>query len=116
MPGGIAFYMGERFPQWKGNLFVGGQGARKLHRLTLECNRVVADETLMSGQVRVRDVMSGEDGYLYFALNNPEPAASGNYRLVPVAADPMKLQSKPVLTMTMAQESHLKFPTSQHGV
>jgi glucose/arabinose dehydrogenase len=103
-PGGIAFYMGERYPQWKGNLFVGGQGARELHRLTLEGNQVVADETVMSGQGRVRDVVSGADGYLYVVLNNPEPAASGIYRLVPVAADPMKLIPKPVLTMALAQK------------
>ncbi|WP_206606368.1 PQQ-dependent sugar dehydrogenase [Steroidobacter cummioxidans] len=82
-PGGIAFYMGDKFPNWKGNLFVGGQGARELHRLTLDGTTVTSDETVMSGQGRVRDVASGPDGYLYVLLNNPEPAASGIYRLVP---------------------------------
>lgn len=82
-PGGIAFYMGDRFPRWKGSLFVGGQGARELHRLTLDGTTVTSDETVMSGQGRVRDVASGPDGYLYVLLNNPEPASSGIYRLVP---------------------------------
>jgi glucose/arabinose dehydrogenase/uncharacterized protein GlcG (DUF336 family) len=103
-PGGIAFYTGSRFPQWKGNLFVGGQGARELHRLTLDGNRVVGDETVMSGQGRVRDVVNGADGNLYLVLNNPEPAASGIYRVVPVAADPFKLQSRPALTLALAQK------------
>lgn len=82
-PGGIAFYVGDRFPKWKGSLFVGGQGARELHRLTLDGDTVISDETVMSGQGRVRDVASGPDGYLYVILNNPEPASSGIYRLVP---------------------------------
>ena len=82
-PGGIAFYPGGEFPRWKGNLFVGGQGARELHRLTLDGDRVIADETVMTGQGRVRDVLSSRGG-LYVVLNNPEPAASGVYRLVPV--------------------------------
>ena len=82
-PGGMSFYMGDRFPNWKGSLFVGGQGARELHRLTLDGNTVTSDETVMSGQGRVRDVAGGPDGYLYVILNNPEPASSGIYRLVP---------------------------------
>ena len=85
-PGGIAFYMGDKFPQWKGSLFVGGQGARELHRLTLDGNTVTADETVMAGQGRVRDVVGGPDGYLYVLLNNPEPVSSGIYRLVPAPA------------------------------
>ena len=82
-PGGIAFYTGERFPGWKGNLFVGGQGARELHRLTLDGNSVVSDETVMAGQGRVRDVANGPDGFLYVVLNDPEPATSSIHRLIP---------------------------------
>lgn len=87
-PGGIAFYFGDKFSRWKGNLFVGGMGARELHRLTLEGNEVVGDEVVMTGQGRVRDVLSGADGYPYVVLNNPEPAASGIYRLVPIQQTP----------------------------
>lgn len=82
-PGGIAFYTGDAFPAWKGSLFVGGQGARELHRLSLRGHVVTADETVMSGQGRVRDVANGPDGHPYVILNNPEPASSGIYRLIP---------------------------------
>jgi glucose/arabinose dehydrogenase len=103
-PGGIAFYLGDRFPRWKGNLFVAGQGARELHRLTMEGDKVVGDEVVMTGQGRVRDVLAGPDGNIYVVLNNPEPAASGIYRLAPVAEDPLKLKTRPVLTMALAQK------------
>lgn len=89
-PGGIAFYEGDQFPNWKGSLFVGGMGARELHRLTLEGSRVVGDETVMSGQGRVRDVVSADDGHLYVLLNNPDPASSGIYRLVPAQRSSFK--------------------------
>jgi len=83
-PGGIAFYTGDRFPGWKGSLFVGAMGARELHRLTLRGDSIIADETVLSGQGRVRDVANGPDGYLYVLLNNPEASTSGIYRLEPV--------------------------------
>lgn len=90
-PGGIAFYTGSTFPRWKGSLFVAGQGARELHRLTLDGDTVRADETVMSGQGRVRDVSNGPDGHLYVILNNPEPSSSGIHRLVPA---PMRALQK----------------------
>jgi glucose/arabinose dehydrogenase len=94
-PGGIAFYTGDTFPGWKGSLFVGGQGARELHRLSLDGNVVTADETLMSGQGRVRDVASGPDGHPYVILNNPEPASSGIYRLIPAPSSAANNQRDP---------------------
>ena len=38
---GAMFYTGDRFPQWKGNLFVGGMVGQQLARLTLQGQRVV---------------------------------------------------------------------------
>jgi glucose/arabinose dehydrogenase len=70
---------------------VAGQGARELHRLTLDGDTVKADETVMSGQGRVRDVSNGPDGHLYVILNNPEPSSSGIHRLVPA---PMRALQK----------------------
>ena len=36
---GAMFYTGDRFPQWRGNLFVGGMAGERLVRLTLERSR-----------------------------------------------------------------------------
>ncbi|OQX42421.1 MAG: glucose dehydrogenase, partial [Candidatus Sedimenticola endophacoides] len=65
-PSGMAFYQGERFPQWRGDLFVGSLKFQLLVRLELEGDRVVAEERLLQGVLgRIRDVREGPDGYLY---------------------------------------------------
>jgi glucose/arabinose dehydrogenase len=65
-PSGMAFYTGNRFPQWRGNLFVGALIDRSLVRLELDGERVVREERLMRDAIgRIRDVRSGPDGYVY---------------------------------------------------
>lgn len=63
---GMAFYNATRFPAWRHSLFIGALAHRSLLRLTLEGDKVVAEETLLAdrGQ-RIRDVRVGPDGYLY---------------------------------------------------
>jgi glucose/arabinose dehydrogenase len=65
-PSGLMFYTGDRFPEWKGNLFVGSLASRALIRLVLERDRVVAEERLLADRnQRVRDVRQGPDGAIY---------------------------------------------------
>ena len=65
-PSGMAFYTGEKFPRWKGDLFVGALKDRMLVRLRIEGERVVKEERLLQGVLgRIRDVRSGPDGLLY---------------------------------------------------
>jgi glucose/arabinose dehydrogenase len=65
-PSGMAFYDGDRFPRWRGSLFVGALVDRSLVRLELDGERVVREERLLQGTLgRIRDVRSGPDGYLY---------------------------------------------------
>ena len=70
-PGGMAFYTGDLFPEWQGNLFIGAMAGQALVRLVLDGDRVVAEERLLSdiGQ-RIRDVRSGPDGALYIFAGN----------------------------------------------
>jgi glucose/arabinose dehydrogenase len=71
-PSGMAFYEGERFPRWRGNLFVGALVDRSLVRLELDGERVVREERLLQGSLgRIRDVRSGPDGYLYLLTDAP---------------------------------------------
>ena len=65
-PSGMAFYDGDKFPEWQGDLFVGALAHLHLRRLELEGDRVVDQEVLLKdfGE-RIRDVRSGPDGYLY---------------------------------------------------
>jgi glucose/arabinose dehydrogenase len=72
-PAGMTFYTGDKFPAWRGNLFVGALKFRLLARLTMEGNRVVAEERLLQdlGE-RIRDVMQGPDGYLYLLTDDDD--------------------------------------------
>jgi glucose/arabinose dehydrogenase len=65
-PSGMAFYTGERFPKWRGNLFVGALKDQMLVRLVLDGEKVVKEERLMRGALgRIRDVRNGPDGFIY---------------------------------------------------
>lgn len=65
-PSGMAFYTGDSFPQWKGNLFVGGLRAGALVRLELDGAKVTHEERLLKElDMRIRDVTQGPDGALY---------------------------------------------------
>ena len=65
-PSGMAFYTGDLFPQWRGNLFIGAMAGRHLVRLVLDGERVVAEEKLLEElDARIREVRQGPDGALY---------------------------------------------------
>lgn len=63
-PSGMAFYSGDLFPQWKGNLFVGALKFQMLVRLVLDGTKVVHEERIDLGR-RIRDVRQGPDGHLW---------------------------------------------------
>jgi glucose/arabinose dehydrogenase len=70
-PSGMAFYTGERFPKWKGNLFIGALKFQMLVRLQLDGERVVHEERLLQGVLgRIRDVRQGPDGLLYLLIDS----------------------------------------------
>ena len=69
-PSGITFYNGDAFPAWKGNLFVGAMGQKRLVRLVLQNGKVVAEEHLLVDRnQRIRDVRQGPDGALYMVTD-----------------------------------------------
>jgi glucose/arabinose dehydrogenase len=72
-PSGMAFYTGDRFPRWKGDLFVGALKDQMLVRLKLDGEKVVREERLLKGVLgRIRDVRAGPDGFIYLATDeNP---------------------------------------------
>ena len=64
-PSGGNFYNGDAFPAWRGNLFLAALRPPGLVRLTMEGDRVVAEERLLWGRTRFRQVLPGPDGLLY---------------------------------------------------
>jgi glucose/arabinose dehydrogenase len=89
-PSGASFFRGQRIPGFAGNLFVGTLRGTHLLRLRTDGRRVVSQERLLEGRFgRIRDVISGPDGYLYFCTNNRDGRGS------PVAADDRILRIVP---------------------
>ncbi len=72
-PSGMAFYTGDRFPRWKGDLFVGALRDEMLVRLRLDGEKVVREERLLKGELgRIRDVRAAPDGYLYLLTDESD--------------------------------------------
>ena len=56
----------DRFPSWRGSLFIGALAGEHLARLTLDGERVVAEERLLvERKERIRDVRQGPDRFIY---------------------------------------------------
>jgi aldose sugar dehydrogenase len=81
-PSGLTFYSGERFPAWKGNLFIGSSRRGEVPR-TGGLERVVFSdkledvrrETLLTDlHQRIRDVRQGADGLLYVITDEDDGA------------------------------------------
>lgn len=71
-PSGMAFYTGEKFPRWRGDLFVGALRDQMLVRLRLDGEKVIAEERLLKNSLgRIRDVRNGPDGLLYLLSDEP---------------------------------------------
>ncbi len=80
---GLLIYTGSQFPEWQGNVFVGGLAGEQIARLTMEGQRVVGEETLLRGRVRVRDIREGPDGFIYVAIDHRRGGTTPILRLEP---------------------------------
>jgi aldose sugar dehydrogenase len=63
-PSGLMIYQGDRFPEWRGNLFAGGLLGQEIRRIILDGDDVAEQETIPIAQ-RVRTVAEAPDGYIY---------------------------------------------------
>ena len=72
-PSGMAFLTSDRYPGWKGSLFVGALRGQSLLRLGLDGRRVTSEERLLTTRFeRIRDVRQGPDGWLYLLTDNAD--------------------------------------------
>jgi glucose/arabinose dehydrogenase len=93
-PSGAAFYRGSAFPAFQNNFFFATLRGLHLHRLRLDPanpRRIAAEERLVENVYgRIRDVVSGPDGFLYISTSNRDG------RNTPTAADDQILRLVPV--------------------
>jgi glucose/arabinose dehydrogenase len=74
---GLTFYTGERFPGWRGHMFVGGLSHMliQLVRLRGTSPRFAERESMLAAlRQRVRDIREGPDGLLYVATDGDADA------------------------------------------
>jgi glucose/arabinose dehydrogenase len=97
-PSGATFYRGALFPAFQNNFFFATLRGMHLHRLRLDAaspRRVAAEERLLENVYgRIRDVVNGPDGLLYFSTSNRDG------RNTPTAADDQILRLVPVNVTT----------------
>ena len=87
-PAGIAF-AGRRYPGWANQLLIAALAGQQLRRVEIAGTRVASQEVVFNQFGRVRDVVTGPDGYLYVAINLPgkrlsDTTAGVIVRLLPV--------------------------------
>ena len=84
-PTGMMFYTGDRFPEWNGNLFVGGLATQQLHRVEFRPDGTDVRENLFSDIGEwLRDVRQGPDGLIYFSSYSHPDAAGQIRRIEPI--------------------------------
>lgn len=69
-PSSLVIYTGDKFPAWKGHLFIGALSGQQLLRVAFNqpLPQTERRESLLTQlDVRFRDVRQGPDGYLYIA-------------------------------------------------
>jgi glucose/arabinose dehydrogenase len=70
-PAGLMFYTGNRFPRWRGDVFMGALAGTALWRVTLAGNADTGRERLFANLgERIRDVRQGRDGLLYLLADS----------------------------------------------
>lgn len=73
-PGGMSFYDGAMFPDWQGDLLIGGMQAGALVRLELDGGRVTGEARHLQGIGRVRDVDIAADGAVMLLMDQSNGA------------------------------------------
>jgi len=80
-PAGMAFYTGDAFEKWQGDLFTAALAGMTLQRMDIVGDRIIGIEDLLTDlEQRFRDVRTGPDGFVYVLTDDIEGQV---LRLVP---------------------------------
>ncbi|MCC7042867.1 MAG: PQQ-dependent sugar dehydrogenase [Acidobacteria bacterium] len=82
---GLMIYHGDKFPNWKGNIFMGGMnGNQSLARLVMNGTRVASEDKMLGTSLRVRDVRANAAGDIFLVLDDRGGAKTSVVRFEPV--------------------------------
>jgi glucose/arabinose dehydrogenase len=82
---GLMIYTGDQFPEWKGNLFIGGMAGQLVGRLRLQGQIVMEREDLVPRMGRIRDIRQGPDGFIYLVTDDRDGKPTPVLRMEPLA-------------------------------
>jgi glucose/arabinose dehydrogenase len=87
---GLSFYDGDKFPNWRGNAFVGGMRnntGQHIQRVQFNAQGQPTGRELLMGELRqrIREVKPGPDGFIYALTDEPLGAV---LRIEPAPAAP----------------------------
>lgn len=94
-PSGLMFYTGDRFPRWKGHVFLAAMSGQQVLRVAFNQpmpQQERRESLLIPLDRRFRDVRQGPDGYIYVASEKDGQGGPGS---VTGAADGMILRIEP---------------------
>lgn len=72
-PSGMAFYEGDAFPDWRGDILLGALTDQALVVLSVEGETIVGEQRLFEGEIgRVREVAVGPDSRVYLLTDSTD--------------------------------------------
>jgi glucose/arabinose dehydrogenase len=71
-PSGLTIYTGDKFPDWKGDLFAGALIKQSVRHIMLNAEGQITGQRELRFGARVRDVRQGPDGYLYVLTDDDD--------------------------------------------
>ncbi|MES2807062.1 MAG: PQQ-dependent sugar dehydrogenase [Bacteroidota bacterium] len=118
-PSEAMFYSGDKFPQLKGKLLVATLRGESILKVSLDGDKVVGQEVMLKRVYgRIRSLVTGPDGYIYFSTSmiGPEegrrsPGYDMVLRLRPSGTKNTLLASQKIEANTVAQTSPQKTTT-----
>lgn len=77
-PSGMAYINSDKYPQWQNKVLLGSMKFGHLVLLDINNKSIVKQSKLLAGVGRVRNVMQGNDGYIYLGIDG-----QGILRIIP---------------------------------
>jgi glucose/arabinose dehydrogenase len=84
-PGGLIVYSGKLWPQWKGDLFIGGLSSQALIRVDVDGTNARKGDQWPMGQ-RIREPEEGPDGAIWLLEDGRRDASGRLLKLTPLAS------------------------------
>ena len=81
-PAGLMIYSGDKFPQWKGNAFIGGLSSKSLVRIEFDGTNAREAARYDMGE-RIREVEQGPDGSLWLLEDEDDGSGGRLLKLSP---------------------------------